>query len=127
MSDDDPLAVAHSILGAIQAAAEAHDAEALLGLFTEDAVLVGTVAANLDRPAVEAYLHAVVGQDDTIRWNYETVQVVDSSNDTLTFVGVGLVGWDEDDETDRFRLTCLVVRESAGWRIRLFHGSVPQG
>jgi uncharacterized protein (TIGR02246 family) len=123
---DEPSAVVHSILEALQAAAETHEADAFLDLLTEDAVLVGTAAANLDRPAVETYLQAVAGADGTVRWRFDTVQVVDARPDAVTFVAVGTVGWDGGEEPNRFRLTGLIVREAVRWRLRLFHGSVPQ-
>ena len=125
MTAETPEAVARSILAAIQAAADAHDPAALLDLLTDDAVLVGTAAANLERPAVEAYVEGVFSLDETIRWSYDEIRVVDARQGAVTFVAIGSVGL-SDEAPEAFRLTCLAVQAAGHWRLRLFHGSVPQ-
>ena len=127
MHPDDAQAVARSLLESIQAAASAHDKAALLDLFTDDGMLLGTAAANLDRDAVERYVDLVLGIDETITWIYDDVRVVDAREGAVTFVGIGTAGFDDGDEPDPFRLTCLAVLDGERWRLRLFHGSVPQG
>ena len=126
MPDDAPLDVARSVLEELQDAFATHDLAVVLDLLTADAVVVGTAAANLDRPELEAYLGAIVDEEATIEWHYDTVRVVDARSDAVTFVALGNVGWDDEDERDAFRLTALAVRDSGRWRLRLFHGSVPQ-
>ena len=127
VSDESPLAVAQSLLEQLQRAVETHELGVVLDLLTADAVVLGTAAENLERPEIEAYLGAVVAEQATITWHYDTVRVVDARPDAVTFVALGSVGWDDDeDERDPFRLTCLAVRDAGRWRLRLFHGSVPQ-
>lgn len=99
-----------------------------LALFTEDAALLGTAAANLDREAVSDYLALVLDQTGYVRWDWEEVAVVDSRAGAVTFVALGSVRMEDDPDNDApapIRLTCLMVEESERWRLRLFHGSIP--
>jgi ketosteroid isomerase-like protein len=122
----DATSLARSILAELQQAASARDTDALLDLLTGDVVLFGTVAANLDRTSSEAYIQLLMAQDATIAWDWETVQVVDERPGAVTFVALGTVGLSSDPGRDPIRLTCLAVDDGDRWRLRHFHGSVPQ-
>jgi uncharacterized protein (TIGR02246 family) len=125
----DPYALVLDLLGELQKVVRAKDHEAALDVFTEDAALLGTAAANLGRSAVSNYLAAVYGQAGYIRWDWETVSVLDVRAGAVTFLALGTVGLDDvgadDYPRDRMRLTCLAVEDGERWRLRLFHGSIP--
>lgn len=49
----------------------------------------------------------------------------------LAFAVVGTVGFEDAQgqtlgERDAFRLTCVAITRDGTWRLRHFHGSVPQ-
>jgi uncharacterized protein (TIGR02246 family) len=120
---------AQTLLASLQAAVRDKDAAATLAHFTHDATLVGTAAANLDRPAIEGYVETVFAQSGYVHWEWDMVTVVDERPGAFTFLALGTVGLDDgspDAPRDAFRLTCLAVDETDAWRIRVFHGSVPQ-
>ena len=126
MSTEADIDRASALLDDLQAAATAQDVARTLDLFTEDAVLLGTAAANLDRHEISSYLARVFDQPHGIRWEFEVVRVVDSRPGVVTFVALGTVGFDGPDESrDPFRLTCLAVDDGDRWRLRHFHGSIP--
>jgi uncharacterized protein (TIGR02246 family) len=121
VTDDD----VRTLLDSIQAAATARDLDGLASLFADDPVMFGTGSESVGREAVGEYLSMVLAQERTIAWSWDEVLVLDRSEDRLVFAVRGRVGW-AGDEPDRFRLTCLAVRDAAGpWRLRHFHGSVP--
>jgi ketosteroid isomerase-like protein len=122
---------ARELLGALQQAVSAKDLEALTALLTEDVVLFGTAAANLHHAQTVRYLEQVVAQDGVIRWEWDTVLPLSSSDDLLVFTALGSVGFDDDagrqlGDRDPFRLTCVAVHQGGRWLLRHFHGSVPQ-
>ena len=126
MSTDADIDRVSALLSELQSAVTARDLARTLDLFTEDAVLVGTSAANLDRGEVSSYLALLFDQPYGMRWDFEIVRVVDSRLGALTFVALGTVGFDGPHESrDRFRLTCLAVEDGDRWRLRHFHGSIP--
>jgi ketosteroid isomerase-like protein len=129
---DPPAMIARAVLDDLQDAAMAKDHAAMLALMTDDVVLFGTAAANLDRAAAADYLRAVVEQDGVIRWDWETVQVVEARTGAIVFVALGTVGLDgadvqQDAERQPIRLSALVVDDGDRWRLRHFHGSIPAG
>ena len=127
MTEWTDLDLAQGILNDLQSAATAHDLPAMLDLLTEDIVLLGSAAASLDRDAATAYVEQVLAYEYPLLWEFETVRVIDSRPEAVTFVALGSVGFDGPDEPrDPFRLTCLAVDEGDRWRLRHFHGSVPQ-
>lgn len=94
-------------------------------------VQFGTAAANLDRAQTMAYLELVVVQEGTIRWEWEHVLPLLDKPDLLVFAVIGTVGFDDGQGRpvggrDDFRLTCVAVAQDGRWRLRHFHGSVPQ-
>ena len=129
MTDHDVLERVRSLLSDLQRAVRAKDHAAVLDLFTEDAALLGTAAANLDREAVSSYVARVFDQTGYVHWEWDTVTVLDARPGAVTFVALGtvsLAGDPDDDSRDPIRLTCLAVEDGERWRLRLFHGSVPQ-
>ena len=122
---------ARGILDELQDAITARDLDRLARLFDDDVALFGTAAANVDRAATLAYLARVVDQDATIRWGWEQVVPLVSQRDVLAFAVVGSVGLDAVDgnplgERQPFRLTCVAVADGERWRLRHFHGSIPE-
>jgi hypothetical protein len=126
-----PEQVARGILGALQDAFIDHDLAAVTRLFDDEAVLFGSAAANLDRKQSDAYVARVLEQEGTLRWGWDQVVPVLSEPAVLAFAVVGTVGFDDAQgqsigERDAFRLTCVAVLKEGQWRLRHFHGSVPQ-
>ena len=105
---------AWGLLRALQAGIDARDRDALLALFHEDAVLIGTSADARDRDAVVAYLTAVA-EGEPFRWEY--TDVVQFHEDGFAAFGEIVV----DGLRAPFRLTLVAV----DGRIRAFHGSIP--
>jgi uncharacterized protein (TIGR02246 family) len=125
MTSEADIHRASALLSQLQSAATAQDLAGMLDLFTEDAVVLGTSAANLDRRELTAYVTALFELPHCIHWDFEMIRVVDSRVGALTFVALGTVGLDGPDESrDQFRLTCLAVDDGDRWRLRHFHGSI---
>jgi ketosteroid isomerase-like protein len=111
---------AWGILRALQAAVDAGDREALVELFHEDAVLIGTTADARNREAVVGYLTAVA-EGGPFRWEY--ADVVPSHDDGFAAFGEIVANGPEGELRSPFRLTLVAV----DGRIRSFHGSIPFG
>ena len=107
---------ARKIVGALQAAIDARDRDALVSLFHEDAVLIGTSADSRDREAVVAYLTAVA-EGEPFRWELD--HVVPFHDDGFAAFGEIVAG----EQRAPFRLTLVVV----DGLVRSFHGSIPYG
>jgi hypothetical protein len=107
---------AWAILRALQAGIDAGDREALLALFHEDAVLIGTTAHASNREAVVAYLTAVA-EGEPFRWEY---------TDVVPFHDDGFAGFGEI-VAGEFRATFRVTIVAVDGKIRCFHGSIPYG
>lgn len=120
--------VARALLDELQDAVAAKDAERLAQIFDEDVAVFGTARANLDRDDSMAYLERVLAQDDVIRWDWTRVRPLVEEPTVLCFAVVGSVGFEGAAISDRddFRLSCVAVNDGVRWRIRHFHGSVPQ-
>jgi uncharacterized protein (TIGR02246 family) len=121
---------ARRILDQLQDAIAAKDLARLAELLDNDVVLFGTAAANVGRVATADYLARVVGQDGTIRWEWEQVLPLLDAPDLLVFAATGTVGLDDDQgrptgARDVIRLTCVAVAQEGQWRLRHFHGSIP--
>ena len=127
----DPEQVARAILGGLQDAVADRDRSKVAELFDDDVVLFGTAAENLDRDQTMAYLERVLAQDGTIRWSWDRVIPVFHVPSAVAFAVVGTVGFEDAlgrslGQRDSFRLTCVAVARDGRWRLRHFHGSVPQ-
>jgi uncharacterized protein (TIGR02246 family) len=120
--------VARRLLTELQDAVSARELEALSALFDEEATLFGTGSENLDREQTLAYLRQVVAQPGTIQWEWAHVQSLVADDNVCCFAVVGTVGMNDwsPEQRQPFRLTCVAVRDGARWRLRHFHGSVPQ-
>ena len=128
VTEPDALDLAHRILVDLQDAVRAKDHDRALGLFTQDAALLGTGAASFGREGVSSYLALVFDQTGFVHWAWDTVSVLDVRPGALTFVALGTVSLEGDPDSearDPIRLTCLAVEEGGQWRLRVFHGSVP--
>lgn len=122
---------AREVLADLQDAVAAKDLDRLTRLFDDDVVLFGTAAANLDRHQTLSYLARVVAQEGIIRWAWDRVAILASEPQMLAFAVVGSVGLENllgqpVGNRGDFRLTCVVVEQKGRWRIRHFHGSVPE-
>lgn len=127
----DPHQTAMGILTELQDAVAAKDLDRLSQLFADDVVLFGTAAANVDREQTVAYLALAIAQDGIIRWTWDRLSVLVSAPGLLTFAVLGTVGFEDSlglpvDERSPYRLTCVVIEEEGRWRLRHFHGSVPE-
>ena len=121
----DAESTARAILAELQECFADKDLDRLGRLLDDETVLFGTVAANLDRAQTMAYVGPLVEQEATIRWGWDTVVPLVSEPDLLCFAVVGSVGLDEGERSE-FRLTCVAVQDQGRWRLRHFHGSVPE-
>ncbi|GAA3837112.1 SgcJ/EcaC family oxidoreductase [Nocardioides panacisoli] len=122
---------ARDLLDALQDAVANKNLDAVLELFDEDAVVFGTAAASVGAEEVRGYLTRVLEQEGTVRWEWDHVVPLLSDATVLAFAVVGTVGFDNEagaaaEDRDPFRLTCVAVRSKGRWRLRHFHGSVPQ-
>jgi uncharacterized protein (TIGR02246 family) len=122
---------ARGILNELQDAVAAKDLDRLARLFTDDVVLFGTAAANLDRDETMAYLARIVAQEGIIKWDWDRVAVLVSAPALLCFAVLGTAWFEDavgkpDGDRDVFRLTGVAVKQGRNWRLRHFHGSVPQ-
>ena len=127
----DPEQVARGILDALQEAFVRRDVAEISRLLDDEIVLFGTAAENLDRTQTDAYVARVLDQKDTVRWEWDQVLPVLEQTGVLAFAVVGTVGFDDDQgvqvgQRDAFRLTCVAVLREGRWRLRHFHGSMPQ-
>jgi ketosteroid isomerase-like protein len=120
---DDPRA----ILDALQAAVDARDADALIALFDQPAVLIGAAGDGRNPDALRRYLTAVATQPESLRWEWREIVPFEQSLVTVGFAAFGEIVISDADGESRapFRLTLFAVKTSDGWRIRQFHGSIP--
>ena len=123
--------IARGILHALQEAFLGHDLAGVSRLLDDEVVLFGTAAVNLDRAETDDYIARVMDQEGTLRWGWDRVVPVHGGPGVLAFAVVGTVGFDDAQgrqvgERDAFRLTCVAVQRDGVWRLRHFHGSIPQ-
>jgi ketosteroid isomerase-like protein len=123
--------VARGILAELQDGFAARDLAAVTALLDDDAVVFGTAAENLDGEQSRSYVAGMLGRDGTVRWSWDRVVPVLIETTALSFAVVGTVGFEDPQggalgARQPFRLTCVAVRQDGKWRLRHFHGSVPQ-
>jgi ketosteroid isomerase-like protein len=126
--DSNWSADAQQILSDLQAKVSARDLPALIELFEEPAVLIGTAGDGRTREAREAYLEAVTTQTGAVQWDWRETVLFYESDDALGFAAFGdvvLLGATEELRAP-IRGTFFAVRANGGWRLRQFHGSIPQ-
>ena len=120
---------AQSVLETLQAAIDARDADALVALFDEPAVLIGTAGDGRNRDALVRYLTALATQPESFRWEWSEVVPFHRSDEALGFAAFGEVVVSDASGERRapIRATIFAVETADGWRLRQFHGSVPYG
>jgi uncharacterized RmlC-like cupin family protein len=124
-----PLADAQSILELLQAALSARDADALVALFDDPAVLIGTAGDGRNREALQQYLRAVATQPESFRWDWREVIPFHHGGASIGFAAFGeiVVANGDGERRAPIRLTIFAVLTPNGWRLRQFHGSIPFG
>jgi uncharacterized protein (TIGR02246 family) len=127
VTDDDATAVARSLLDRLQTAISARDIEAVVDVFDDAALLIGTSAGARGKAEVRAYLDAIVTAPESLRWEWSDVVVSHHGPGTVAFAGLGeiVVAGPDGERRAPFRLTAVAVESTAGWRLRQFHGSIP--
>jgi uncharacterized protein (TIGR02246 family) len=126
MNAADPVSRVRDVLARLQAVSTDNDVDAACDLFTEDAVLMGTAATNIGAGSIRDYLTLVYGQPGTLRWIWDDVRVLHDSPGFVLAAATGVVGFDDNQPFDQFRLSLAVIETETGWRILHFHGSIPQ-
>lgn len=119
---------AQRILDDMQEKVTARDLPALLQLFEDPAVLIGTAGDGRTPEGREAYLEAVTTQPGALQWDWRETTVFYESDDALGFAAFGDVVLLDGAQELRapIRATFFAVRANGGWRLRQFHGSIPQ-
>jgi uncharacterized protein (TIGR02246 family) len=120
---------AGEILATLQAALDSRDLDRMTGLFTPDAVLVGTRRYNVGTNAVREYLREeVVAREESLFWDLPQLDVFLRGDEAIGFSGEGeiaVISPGESEERFPFRLTIVATRIGDRWRIHHFHGSLP--
>ena len=123
--------VARGILSQLQLGFAAHDRAAVMRLLDDEVVVFGAAGQGLDAEHSKDYVSGMLAQDGVVRWGWDRVVPVLTEPTVLVFAVVGTVGFDDAQgralgERSPFRLTCVAVLRDERWRLRHFHGSVPQ-
>lgn len=123
--------IARGILAELQDGFVAHDLDAVTSLLDDDAVVFGTAASNLDGEQSRDYIARMIARDGTVRWSWDQVVPVLFETTVVSFAVVGSVGFEDAQgralgERQPFRLTGVAVLREGRWRLKHFHGSVPQ-
>jgi uncharacterized protein (TIGR02246 family) len=118
---------ARAILETIQAAVDARDADALIALFGEPAVLIGTAGDGRNREALERYLTVVATQPEALRWDWREIVPFHEAVDSVGFAAFGeiIISDGRGERRAPIRLTLFAMQTPGGWRISQFHGSIP--
>ncbi|MCL2393210.1 MAG: nuclear transport factor 2 family protein [Acidimicrobiaceae bacterium] len=126
--DETWRADAEQILDELQEKVSARDLSALLEFFEDPAVLVGVAGDGRTRDGRRDYLTAITAQAADVRWDWNETVLFYESDGALGFAAFGeFVLTDEARELRApMRGTFFAVRASDGWRLRQFHGSIPQ-
>jgi uncharacterized protein (TIGR02246 family) len=122
----DGVAVARQLLDRFESCIAARDLAGLDELCARDVVLFGTSRANFGSEESSAYIRLVV-EATTVRWLLDRWAVLHHDDAHLLVAAEGLIETDDGAGAERsaFRLTLWLVREQGEWRIKHFHGSVP--
>ena len=127
----DPEVVARGILTELQDGFAAHDLAAVTALLDDEVVVFGAGGEGLDPEQSRAYVARMMAPEVTVRWSWDRVIPVLTDATVLSFAVRGTVGFDDAHgrplgARQPFRLTCIAVLRDGKWRLRHFHGSVPQ-
>ena len=125
----DSVAESRAVLEALQAAIDARDRDALIGLFDEPAVLIGASGDGRDRHGLVDYLTVIATQQELFRWEWSEVIPFHHEAGSLGFAAFGdlVVSAATGEMRAPIRVTVLAVETADGWRLRQFHGSIPYG
>jgi SnoaL-like domain len=123
----DPLTDAHAILRTLQATVDRREPNALVSLFEDPAVLIGTAGDGRNRDGLLHYLTAVATQPESLRWEWREVVPFHQDAASLGFAAFGeiVVSLGGDERRAPIRLTIFATQTPNGWRLRHFHGSIP--
>jgi hypothetical protein len=118
---------AAEILQELQRRVSARDLEALLAMFEEPSMLIGTAGDGRNPAARRHYLRLVVTQPGALRWDWQETHRFYQAHDALGFAAFGelVVADGATEERAPIRATLFAVRSGDGWRLREFHGSIP--
>jgi uncharacterized protein (TIGR02246 family) len=119
---------AEEILGELQAKVTARDLAGLLEFFEDPAVLIGTAGDGRTSDSRREYLTAMTTQPAAVGWDWHETALFYESEDALGFAAFGDVVLTHATAEFRapIRATFLAVQVDGGWRLRQFHGSIPQ-
>ena len=123
--------IARGILADLQDGFAAHDLAAVTRLLDDEVVVFGAAGEGLDGEQSRAYVARMMAPEVTVRWSWDRVIPVLTDATVLSFAVRGTVGFDDAHgrplgARQPFRLTCIAVLRDGKWRLRHFHGSVPQ-
>jgi len=123
----DAVAIAREFLDRLETAIASRDLVALRGLCAQGVTLFGTARANFGLDETSDYLRLVIEQH-TIRWFLDRWDVAHHDNEHLLVAASGQVEGNDGTETEtvQFRLTLWLVQQRGEWRMKHFHGSVPE-
>lgn len=126
--DESWRADAQEILDELQEKVSARDLPGLLELFEDPAVLIGAAGDGRTRDGRRAYLTAITAQTAAVRWDWDETTMFYEGDSALGFAAFGeIVLTDQHQEVRApIRATFFAARTSDGWRLRQFHGSLPQ-
>lgn len=121
--------VADEVLAVLQDRVTARDLPSLLALFEDPAVLIGAAGDGRTSEARVQYLANITTLDAAVQWLWTEKVLFYESDGALGFAAFGEIVLTAAGIESRlpFRLTLFVTQAADGWRIRQFHGSVPQG
>jgi SnoaL-like domain len=100
----------------------------LLEFFEDPAVLIGTAGDGRTPEGRRDYLAAVTTQSAALRWDWRETVLFYETDEALGFAAFGDVVLTDESEEWRapIRASFFAVRGADGWRLRQFHGSIPQ-
>jgi ketosteroid isomerase-like protein len=126
--DESWKADAQQILDELQEKVSARDLSALLEFFEDPAILIGTAGDGRTRDGRRDYLNALTTQTAAVRWDWNETVMFYECDGALGFAAFGEVVLTDEAQELRapIRGTFFAVRASDGWRLRQFHGSIPQ-
>ena len=113
---------AGEILRDLQAAVDARDADRLIALFDEPAMLIGAAGDGRTREGLVGYLTAVASSEPFC-WEWSEIVPFFQNDASLGFAAFGEIV--AGDVRAPIRATLFAVETANGWRLREFHGSIP--
>ena len=123
-------AIADDGLHGLVADLATRDVERVLALFTDNASLFGSEAAEfaIGKPALRAFLGELCAQPVAIRWEWQ-VTAAGCDGDVVWFVApaVAVLSGDNGSVTriDPYRLSGVLRRTGGRWLFELFNASEP--